>query len=56
MCRTGEYDVSVVVSNPLGNVTTSLKLFILEKVCKPPQIELLGDSGRKVRSAAVWLH
>ncbi len=46
--RTDRFEVTVTVSNPLGNLTSKLSVFILERVCKPPSINIL-NKGAKVR-------
>ena len=48
VARTGQFFVRVVAVNELGNRTAAQPIFILSKMCKPPDILMLGNKGRQV--------
>ena len=44
--RTGEYVVSLLAENPLGNDTVKHRLFVLTRYCKPPSVAVVGLLGK----------
>ena len=43
--RTGEYTVSLLVENVLSNASAKYRLFVLTHLCRPPTIQVLGQSS-----------
>lgn len=52
LCRSMEYDVTVVARNPLGESSDTMKLFIMSSICHKPQLEILGN--KKQGQTRTW--
>ena len=52
----GAYTVRLNVTNGVGHAASELQVFVLQKVCKPPQVRILGSRARRVSSLQLLIN